>query len=127
LGIATPIHLHFLRELLSRREHELQEELLAAQQGQRANLQAAETNEVVDRKDEAIRAQLSEVDAAEQRRDLEELASVQRALQRLDQGAFGDCVRCGEPIPLQRLHVQPAAERCAACQAAVERAMLGAP
>jgi len=28
---------------------------------------------------------------------------------------------CGEPIGLQRLLVLPAAEHCAACQAAVER------
>jgi len=45
----------------------------------------------------------------------------QAALQRLDAGVYGDCVDCGQPIALERLRVQPAAERCAACQAARER------
>ena len=121
MDITSQIHLPSLRELLTYRLHELQGEVHAAEQGRRANAQSADTNEVADRKDEAAQWLFSEVGEAEEQRDFEEMARVQRALQRLDDGVYGDCVRCGEP--LQRLQVQPAAERCAACQAAVEHVM----
>jgi DnaK suppressor protein len=63
---------------------------------------------------------LSEVDAAETARDADELAGVEAALRRLDANQYGDCMDCGSPISLQRLLVQPAAARCAACQSAFE-------
>jgi DnaK suppressor protein len=47
---------------------------------------------------------------------------VEAALHRLDAGTYGDCAVCAEPISLQRLLVQPAAQRCAACQTAYEHA-----
>jgi len=52
-----------------------------------------------------------------------ELALVEAALQRLDDGVYGDCLQCGRPIPLARLLVQPAVERCAACQASRDSAL----
>ena len=56
-------------------------------------------------------------------RDVDELALVDAALQRLDAGSYGDCSDCGKPIALQRLLAQPAAQRCAVCQAAREHAL----
>ena len=58
---------------------------------------------------------------AEERASLDDVRLVEAALHRLDIGRYGDCADCGEPIGLQRLLVLPAAEHCAACQAAVER------
>jgi DnaK suppressor protein len=52
--------------------------------------------------------------------DVYELAEVDAALHRLDIGVYGDCTQCGEPISLQRLLVQPAAQRCARCEAKYE-------
>jgi hypothetical protein len=57
----------------------------------------------------------------EERGSLDDVRLVEAALHRLDIGRYGDCADCGEPIGLQRLLVLPAAEHCAACQAAVER------
>jgi DnaK suppressor protein len=57
---------------------------------------------------------------AEARRDREELMQVEAALRRWDAGDFGVCADCGEPIARERLQVQPAALRCAACQTAHE-------
>jgi DnaK suppressor protein len=76
---------------------------------------------VLDRKDQADRSAQAEVDEAEYERDLTELQAVQAALQRLGEGRYGLCVDCGEPIGSARLAVQPAAARCAACQATGER------
>jgi DnaK suppressor protein len=46
------------------------------------------------------------------RRDLE---AIERAAQRLAEGTYGRCLRCGEPIPAERLEALPAAETCLAC------------
>lgn len=45
----------------------------------------------------------------------EELQRVNRALERLDRGAYFDCARCGEPIGTDRLAAVPTAELCARC------------
>jgi len=54
-------------------------------------------------------------------RDLAELANVEQALARLDDGSYGDCADCGRPIPYARLLAYPAAKRCVACQEKAER------
>jgi DnaK suppressor protein len=45
-----------------------------------------------------------------------QLALVDEALARLDAGTFGRCVRCGNPIPRDRLEALPWAARCIDCQ-----------
>jgi DnaK suppressor protein len=52
--------------------------------------------------------------AAEQRRAAE-LARIGAALQRIDDGTYGDCLRCGEPIAEKRLEIDPAATLCVDC------------
>jgi DnaK suppressor protein len=120
MDIDTQTHLTALRDLLTYRLHELQAEVHAADLARRDRDEDDATSDVSDRKDEAARLLLSEVGEAEAQRDVDEMAQVERALQRLDHGAYGDCSQCGDPIPLQRLRVQPAAERCATCQASFE-------
>lgn len=44
------------------------------------------------------------------------LADAQRALQRLDAGTYGRCVRCQGAVGLHRLEVLPAAALCMNCQ-----------
>ena len=45
----------------------------------------------------------------------ESLAKVEDALRRLDEGTYGDCERCHEPIPSARLEAMPDARRCMTC------------
>ena len=48
--------------------------------------------------------------------DLEaRLVEVDRALLRMEQGTYGICVRCGQPIPHDRLLARPSADRCVTC------------
>ena len=49
-----------------------------------------------------------------------ELADVERALHRLDEGTYGSCEACGSAIGDERLEAQPATRFCIAHQAAAE-------
>ena len=40
---------------------------------------------------------------------------VRSALQALDDGTYGRCERCGEPIPAERLQARPGARTCVPC------------
>ncbi|MEF2976016.1 TraR/DksA family transcriptional regulator [Subtercola sp. YIM 133946] len=42
-------------------------------------------------------------------------AAIDRALQRVDDGTYGQCVRCGRPIGFGRLDALPWAELCIEC------------
>ena len=44
-----------------------------------------------------------------------EIASVRRALARIDDGSYGGCVRCGEGIAPARLEARPEAALCISC------------
>ncbi|MEO8805054.1 MAG: TraR/DksA C4-type zinc finger protein [Burkholderiaceae bacterium] len=121
MDLPTQTHLTSLRDMLVYRQHELRTEIKTTEQTMLSDSQMA-ADEVTDRKDTAARYQQGELADAQERRDLDELELVESALQRLDQGVYGDCVGCGEPIVLSRLQVQPAAQRCAACQADFEHA-----
>ncbi len=50
-----------------------------------------------------------------------ELAAVEHALRRLDEGTYGTCEACGRPIGPERLEAQPATRLCLADQQAAER------
>ena len=43
------------------------------------------------------------------------------ALERLNEGEYGPCVECGEPIPSARLDALPEVQTCVRCQAGLER------
>ena len=43
------------------------------------------------------------------------------ALQRLEEGTYGNCEGCGNPIPMARLEVFPSATTCVACKSVRER------
>ena len=122
MEIATQTHLASLREMLNYRLTELRAEIHAADLAAHAGASAPGVEEVHDTKDAAAETSDLEVTKAQRQRDADELAQVEAALRRLDAGTYGDCAQCGEPIPLTRLWVQPAATRCAHCQAESEKA-----
>jgi DnaK suppressor protein len=49
------------------------------------------------------------------------LAQIDLALKKMDEGTYGRCEVCEEPINLLRLRVHPFAVRCTRCQEAFER------
>jgi len=47
----------------------------------------------------------------------EQLASVEHALQKFEDGTYGLCDKCGRPIPPERLEALPQATLCLDCKA----------
>ena len=72
--------------------------------------------------DESVADLLSDLDAAEITRDVNEIRELEAARARLAAGTYGRCVDCETDIPVARLRAQPAALRCVACQASREDA-----
>ena len=115
----TPSH-QALRTVLEQRQTQLQRDLQAARAEDEQHTQDAEdlppepdANQSRDDSDREVRH-------AELLRDAQELQAVKAALQRMDEGSYGECVACGKDIAPQRLQVNPAAARCIACQSKAE-------
>lgn len=53
--------------------------------------------------------------------EMGELRAVDAALARIADGSYGTCASCGEPIAAERMHAQPTARLCLACQSEAER------
>jgi DnaK suppressor protein len=43
-------------------------------------------------------------------------SQVNAALERIEQGTYGDCITCGQPIPRERLEALPFAGQCVSCK-----------
>lgn len=52
---------------------------------------------------------------------LERLKNIEEALRKLEEGTYGYCEECGEPIPIKRLKVLPFARYCVRCQEKIEK------
>ena len=51
----------------------------------------------------------------------QQLALVENALARIEDGTYGECQMCGEAVPVPRLKAIPWARYCVNCQEVVER------
>jgi DnaK suppressor protein len=52
---------------------------------------------------------------------LERITQVERAIDRLAEGNYGNCERCGTAIPVERLAAFPSATLCVSCKQLEER------
>jgi len=120
VNVDTQQHLTTLRDLLGYRIHELEAEVHAAALQRASEAGAVDPASVSDRKEEADAEQRAGMLSQSDRLAAEALSDCRAALERLDDGLYGDCSDCGDPIPLPRLMVLPQARRCARCQAAIE-------
>lgn len=58
--------------------------------------------------------------ATERRREMRRVA-LQQALKRIEDGDFGYCLDCDEPIPEKRLDIDPATTHCINCAQRIEQ------
>jgi DnaK suppressor protein len=106
------------RELLTRERERIETALADARRVRRSEVdeidteteRGGDTSFVDEEVDDALTAQLRA-----------ELEAVERAEQRLEEGAYGLSIESGEPIPAQRLETVPWAERTAEEQERYER------
>lgn len=101
-----------LRTALVRRAASLRETL-----GHETDAARSGTEAAGDFKDAAARAALADVEDIQAGQAAQELGQVNAALRRIDDGSYGRCLDCGDPIALRRLLVMPAAAYCTDCQA----------
>ncbi|WP_159501931.1 TraR/DksA C4-type zinc finger protein [Microbacterium sp. 18062] len=50
---------------------------------------------------------------------LREIEEIDAALARIADGSYGVCIRCGRPIPIERMRARPTAVTCVPCASAV--------
>ena len=105
------------RELLGRERERIERSLADFERTRESEIEGLDQHPT----DDAGRLQQDEVDEglAEQLRD--QLAAVERAEQRLEEGTYGLSIESGEPIPAPRLEAIPWAERTAEEQERYER------
>ncbi|WP_157648711.1 TraR/DksA family transcriptional regulator [Thiobacillus denitrificans] len=111
-----------LRAWLLARETELLAEIGAAREAaiDAAAATGIAATDVNDLEDQASKRERTTLQDAEVQRDRKELADVRAALVRLNDGTYGTCIDCAQPIDLQRLAATPSAARCIVCQTQFE-------
>ncbi|PIE44266.1 MAG: hypothetical protein CSA50_01410 [Gammaproteobacteria bacterium] len=75
-----------------------------------------------DSAEQAIELENEEVLGAIGREVEDEINKINRALIRIDEGVYGECLDCGNPIPEARLRVRPYSSRCIECAEKAEKA-----
>jgi len=109
-----------VREALVARRREVMTRYYGALRRAEEELDSDETEDVERATEQWDARVLSELSHA----DLRELVRLTNAIRRIDDGTYGDCVDCGQPILQGRLQAIPAAELCTDCAFAAEaRAM----
>ena len=93
--------LHALLSDLERRQSAIAEDLAEP-------LRADSSEQAIEKEDDAgLEAQAALI--------AQEIGSVHRALARIANGTYGECVRCGADISQQRLEARPEAALCIEC------------
>ena len=121
--------------VLARLQRELEERRTALRVDVKTQLDGSEDDKVVGLRNRikesgdewGVADGLAELDIAEVRHALTELAEVDAALARVRGGNYGECRDCGEPIAVARLSAYPTATRCLACQERYEKKIGGPP
>lgn len=107
---------------------DLRDKLLATRRSLEEGLAANPEAEGVVELDQTRQGRVSRVDALQQQAMAQashasarqQIAAIDKALERIATGHYGDCEECGEPISVARLAARPEARQCIDCQAAGE-------
>lgn len=109
--MTTPEQLRQLRQLLLARRKELLGRVQIIERDVRHEDEPLER----DPDDQSLQLENDDVLDALDESSRKELASIRRALERMDSGEYGICAACGEPIAPVRLRALPTAEHCIRC------------
>ena len=105
--------------------------LLARREGLVGQVEAAEmysrerdSEATQDPADMAANAYTKELLVSMSANDRRLLELIDEALDRIEEGEYGECVHCGEPVQEKRLEAVPWARHCLRCQDLQERGLL---
>ena len=109
-----------LRKMLDDRKREILSEVQEKIRDVRTESSTGKMNEVLD-SGESSEADIQEdIEFALIQMKAETLSKINEALARLEEGAYGNCFECGQPIAERRLRALPFAVRCKDCEEARE-------
>ena len=111
------IELAVMRKRLEEKQAELQQRIATLIGSPKQSEDAIQASDgVVEPEEEAVDLQETDVDQAILDNEKTLLAEVQQALARIDNGTYGICSNCGQPIPEKRLEAIPWATLCVTCE-----------
>jgi DnaK suppressor protein len=111
-----------LKQMLEDRKKALLAQLKDKIRDVRAENQSGKVNAVLDQGESSEVGIQEDIEFALIQMKAETLNKINEALNRLDEGAYGNCFECGEEISHPRLRALPFAVRCRDCEEARENA-----
>ena len=111
-GTFTPAQLKKIRQILQE-EHRRLTRRLGGIQSDDSGSDAANVGDIVDA---ATQQETRAVLQGLQQTERDQLAQVESAIERIDNGTYGHCTRCNEMIEAARLEAIPQVETCIACK-----------
>ena len=88
---------------------------------------AVAADDIRDVADQAVQSYQKELLFRQSTSGHEQLSLVRLALERLEDGTYGECIHCGKTIGLKRLEALPWTPSCIECQEKIERGELEDP
>jgi DnaK suppressor protein len=112
--------LDYFKKRLESRQQDLRRTVTRTEQdGRRADEDSAQ-----DIADRAASSYTKEFLFSQSNNDRQLLQMVERALSRIRQGSFGECISCGKEINPKRLEAVPWTRHCIECQEKLEQGLL---
>lgn len=85
------------------------------------------TDDLQDAADHAVQSYQKELLFLQGSKGHNQLTQVRSALERLEEGSFGECQQCGNPIGEKRLEAVPWTSYCISCQEKIESGEISNP
>lgn len=111
-----------LKEMLAGRRRQILSQVQEKIRDVRTENVSGKVNTVLDPGESSEAGIQEDIEFALIQMKAETLHKINEALQRLEEGAYGNCFECGEEISRQRLRALPFAVRCIDCEEARETA-----
>ena len=118
--MATTMNKTQLKKFRSLLEEKRDEIIRRAQQTLSEDM-ALDSNELPDEMDLASTEYLQSFTFRLRGREKSFLSKIQKAIEKIEQGDFGNCETCGEEISLKRLEARPETTLCIRCKEEQER------
>ena len=112
---------NLLRSRLESEQKRLTEQLKQLQTSIRSTEERREGSPFGKREEEANETQELEKQLSLEKRVKDQLARVEHALGKFEEGTYGLCEGCGQPIDPARLEALPHARRCMSCKTQQEK------